>query len=131
MVEISASVTFTELPTDLRKRVFKERCLMLNQKLQKSKKRWCVGIHSSYSPGNFPFYDIDVHVDGPNGKVFCFVTRNRYRCGQHVNICEYRQYDKGYLEIYMDNSHGKWETYKPCTIKCEYPGRPRDTEYYK
>jgi hypothetical protein len=133
-----AYTTFFDLPTEVRniiwvyhhKCVFKERCWELEQKMQQSKTRWHIGIHSSYSPSYFPAYDINVHIDGLNGKMYCFGSRDRYRGGELIR--EYRQYDKGYLEVSMDDSHGKWDIRQyAITDNIPYPGRPKDSEYYK
>ena len=135
--------TFFDLPLDLRdiiwsihrKLVFNSRCRVLDQALKQTKNRCHVGVHSSYSPVHLPSHSVWVHIDGPNGKVYCFGTRDKYKFGERVQIREYQQYDKGYLEVYIDDSHGKWNPVRPtgvqCAVKCEYPGRPQDTEYCK
>lgn len=133
--------TFFALPLDLRniiwgvhrKLVFEERCRLLDELLKQARDHCHVGVHSSYSPVCMPRHIVWVHIDGPNGKIYCLGTRGHYRYGKGwAQIRDYKQYDRGYLEMHMDDSGGTWAPlHWPHDMKIEYSGRPKNTEYYK
>ena len=133
--------TFFALPLDLRnviwgvhrKLVFEERCRLLEELLKQARDHCHVGVHSSYSPVCMPRHIVWVHIDGPNGKIYCLGTRDHYRYGEGwAQIRDYELYDRGYLEMRMDDSGGTWAPlHLPHDMKIEYSGRPKNTEYYK
>lgn len=136
--------TFFALPLDLRtviwgghrKLVFDERCRLLDESLKQARNHCHVGVHSSYSPVCTPRHIVWVHIDGPNGKIYCLGTRDQAHGEGWTQIREYKQYDRGYLEMHIDDSRGTWaplywEKKELSDMKIEYSGRPTNTEYVK
>jgi len=124
--------TFFDLPPEVRfviwsihkQTVFKDRCTLLNEQLQRSHSLWHVGVHSSYSPVAPPRFDVTLHIDGPSGKVYCFsktTTSGLYRATRttppyHETFAYrriYQQYDNGILVMDMDDKTGVWESTEP------------------
>ena len=136
------TTTFFSLPPDLRavvwgiyrKLVFEERCRSLEELLDRAKARCHVGVHASYSQCCMPLYDVRVHIDGPNGKIYCLSRRDKYCQSERrwATIREYMQYSEGYLEMHLDDSGGAWAPlYCPFGNNIKYRGRPENTENFR